>query len=146
MGKASIGNLIKGIAFIIIGMALALLIWNLLVGFEIVRYISYSRIPISQLIPILGSVPGIIVFIIWWFGRKAKGERTQILDTSLYHYGVSLVIALALDIVGGIIGVWLVGFRYVMDALFAFGITIALQVLFCWLAFQFSAPYPRGRH
>lgn len=142
MTKASMGNLAKGLAFIVVGMALALGIWNVLLAMDVV-YISSKRTAMTQLIPILGSVPGAIIFMIWFFNRKAKGERSQVLGSDLYTFAGFMVGAVALNVIFGILGVVLVGFKYFTAGAIDLVIVLVLQVLFCWLAFSFCPPYPR---
>lgn len=142
MAKASMGNLVKGLCMIVVGLAAALVIWNVLMAMDIV-YISSKRSAMTQLVPILTAIPGLIVFMAWFFNRKALGERTQIFDTKLYSFGGFLVIALALDVVAGIAGMALVGFKYLSAGAVDFAIAMVLQLLCCWLAFAFCPPYPR---
>lgn len=139
MGKASTGNLIKGIAFIAIGMALAYGIWNVLVSFDVV-YIRRSVVVFTELIPALASLPGLLIYIIWYFNRKGLGERLGYLDHKVYAFAGFMVMAIGLDALLGVVGLVL-SFSYLVEAVICWGITLVLQLIFCFLAFFFGPPY-----
>lgn len=139
MGKASTGNLIKGIAFISIGMALAYGIWNILVALDVV-YVSSRVVVFTELIPALASLPGLIIYIIWYFNRKGLGERLGYLDNKVYAFAGFMVMAIGIDALLGVIGLVLSS-KYIVEAAICWGMTLVLQLLFCFLAFFFGPPY-----
>lgn len=139
MGKASTGNLVKGITFIAIGMALAYGIWNILVGLDVL-YVSSHVVVFTELIPAFASLPGLIIYIIWYFNRKSLGERLGYLDHKVYAFAGFMIIAIGIDALLGVIGLVLSS-KYVVEAAICWGMTVALQVIFCFLAFFFGPPY-----
>lgn len=142
--KASNGNRFKGMAFILVGMAAALLLWVVLMNLDLdVVYISTKKAGMSYLIPILTCIPSIVAFNVWFSGRKSRGEKTQIMDNSLYTFTMALISALALDVVLGVAGMMLVGTKYMAAAGIDLLISMVFQTIASALAFVLCPPYPK---
>lgn len=140
--KANIGKLILGLAFLVAGMGIVYLIWNILLGADVV-YLPSRLQGISQIIPLLCCLPGCIVFTIWFFGRKKYAERVQKLDDNAFKFGGMLALAIGLDLAVGVIGLFLTGFDYISAGVVAYGLAAILQIIACLLAFIFCPPYSR---
>ena len=54
-----------------------------------------------------------------------------------------MVLAICFDLAFGVVGLVLVGFKYITASIVAYGVSAGLQVVFCLLAFAFCPPYSR---
>lgn len=140
--KANMVKLALGIILILAGMGVAFMIWNLLMGTDVVYLPSRLR-GISQSIPVLCSVPGAVAFMVWFFGRKGYVERSQQIDDGAFRFAAAIVLAICFDLAFGVVGLVLVGFKYITASIVAYGVSAGLQVVFCLLAFAFCPPYSR---
>lgn len=140
--QANMTKLVIGILLIAGGMGLAFLVWNVLVGMDVV-YLSSRMRGISQLVPLLTSLPGMFVFTGWFMGRKNYVETSQNLDNNAFKFAFFLVLAILLDMALGGVGLVLAGLKSIAATVVAYGITLALQVVACLLAFRLCPPYSR---
>lgn len=142
--KASMGKLVLGIVMILAGMGVAYLIWNIMLAMDLdIVYIPSRLQGMSQLIPPLTTLPGLVAFIVWFMGRKSYVESTQLIDDRAYQFTLSMVLGICLDLALGVVGLVLVGFGYIVAAVVAYGISIALQILVNLIAYLTCPPYPK---
>lgn len=140
--KANMGKLVLGLVLILAGMGVAYLAWNMLLGTEIIYLPSRLR-GSSQTIPLLCSLPGAVVFLIWFFGRKSYVENVQKIDDGAFKFALFLVLAICADLAVGVIGLVVIGFKYITAGIVAYAVSAGLQVVFCLLAFVLCPPYSR---
>lgn len=141
--KANMGKLVLGLVLILAGMGVAYLAWNMLLGTEIIYLPSRLRGG-SQTVPLLCSLPGAVVFLIWFFGRKSYVENVQKIDDGAFKFGLFLMLAICADLAVGVIGLVVIGFQYIISAgIVAYAVSVGLQVVFCLLAFVLCPPYSR---
>ena len=142
--KASMGKLVLGIVMILAGMGVAYLIWNIMLAMDLdIVYIPSRLQGMSQLIPPLTTLPGLVAFIVWFMGRKSYVESTQLIDDRAYQFTLSMVLGICLDLALGVVGLVLVGFGYIVAAVVAYGISIVLQILVNLIAYLTCPPYPK---
>ena len=97
----------------------------------------------SQTIPLLCSLPGAVVFLIWFFGRKSYVENVQKIDDGAFKFALFLVLAICADLAVGVIGLVVISFKYITAGIVAYAVSVGLQVVFCLLAFVLCPPYSR---
>ena len=142
--KASMGKLVLGIVMILAGMGVAYLIWNIMLAMDLdIVYIPSRLQGMSQLIPPLTTLPGLVAFSVWFMGRKSYVESTQLIDDRAYQFTLSMVLGICLDLALGVVGLVLVGFGYIVAAVVAYGISIVLQILVNLIAYLTCPPYPK---
>ena len=142
--KASMGKLVLGIVMILAGMGVAYLIWNIMLAMDLdIVYIPRRLQGMSQLIPPVTTLPGLVAFIVWFMGRKSYVESTQLIDDRAYQFTLSMVLGICLDLALGVVGLVLVGFGYIVAAVVAYGISIALQIPVNLIAYLTCPPYPK---
>ena len=140
--QANMAKLAIGILLICGGMGAAYLVWNVLLATDVV-YISSRLRGLTQLIPLLTSLPGAAAFAVWFFGRKKYVENRKLLDNDAFKFGLGLAMAVLLDAAFGVLGLVLVGFGAISATFIAYLVTLVFQVIFCLIAFIFCPPYSR---